>query len=231
MTDPRWLLPTRGRPGLCQDALDACEAAKMTSPGIVYVDGRVDDYPNLRLPANWEKVVGDLDLQPIKNWFLERYPDASFYGLVLDDLLPRTEEFDRKMEHEAGDWYLIDTYDMWLANDPSTAAEGLCGAFGWGGELVRTVGWWGFPGVRQAGNDNAWCEILIHNMDPPMKRTLLDVTIEHRNWRTGKRPKDATDGWVRDGEAYIERDFKVFEKWRESGEPGRIATNIRSAME
>ncbi len=227
-----WLLPTRGRPELAQQCLYACMRTRMSAFGIVAAcETEPGQYDNLRLPRNWALMKSDLDLQPVKNMILELFPNEKVYGLVCDDLVPHTKYWDVLMEEAAGRWNLIDCNDQWIV-DPKTPYDrklSLCGAFCWGGELVRTVGWWGFPDVRQAGNDDAWVELCIKNLN--LRRHLDYVIIEHQNWRTEKRPKDDTDNWVRDGVEYIKADFQIFHNWRISEEPKLIANKIKAAME
>lgn len=212
-----WLLSTRGRPKECQDALDACEASGMTSPGVVYVDETVDEYRRLNLPKNWtihyEPKWGSL--QASLQWCFERYPDASAYGWLADDVRPRTPGWDKLLEHEAGDWCLSYARDLWLSElentrleleDGANISSGLC----WGGKLVRAVGWWALPGVRQAFIDVAWCHIV---QPLSLARYVADVTVEHLNYRTGKREKDAVDDWSRGGDNYIERDIDAGYAW------------------
>ena len=225
-----WLLPTRGRPALCQDTLDACVATRMTSAGVILADPTERrQYDRLKVPKNWELVKKRLDLQPCKHWFLRKYPNLPFYGLLFDDLIPLTRHWDKRYEEAAGDWYMIGCEDDYLSS--RVGVHGMptdfTGAFGWGGKLVRTVGWWGFPGVRQAGNDNAW---LLIAENAGVRRHLKDVFMEHRNWRTGKRPCDDTDNWVRDGVRYIDADFQVFNEWRSRGAFIEIADRIKEKM-
>lgn len=236
-----WFLPTRGRPKLCQDTLDACESMKMTWPGIVYVDVRRGDYPDLRLPPNWTKVLGDKDLAPAKQEFYEQHPDVSFYGSLFDDLIPRTQYFDEEYADAAEDWYMVDCNDAWPMKSGGKPvgytrrkehfSNGLpvplSGAYGWGAKLVHTVGWWSLPDVQQFGTDNAWTYMLHIVHDLGLRKYLSDVVIEHKNWRTGKRSKDETDNWVREGKNYRNPDLLVFEQTRNNGTFNRLAERVR----
>lgn len=229
-----WLLSTRGRPEQCQEVLDACTDTGMTTPGVVYVDEDTGLYNNLQLPDNWtihrEPTWGSL--QASMSWCFNEYPDASRYGWLADDTYPRTREWDVQLEDAAGDWCLSYANDLWLSQQDPTALEmgndlssGLC----WGGELVRTVGWWALPGVRQAGIDTAWCSIVsalgLHRYRP-------HITVEHKNWRTNKRDKDEVDDWTRDGDNYIENDIATRNAWcasadyRDTLHRVRLAANV-----
>lgn len=217
-----WLLSTRGRPKECQATLDACERAGMTSPGVVYVDETVDMYRNIRLPKNWtihyEPEWGSL--QASMSWCFNEYPDATQYGWLADDVRPRTRGWDKILESEAGDWCLSYARDLWLSEaewtrleleDGANISSGLC----WGGNLVRAVGWWALPGVRQAFIDVAWCRIV---QPLNLSRYTPCVVVEHLNYRTGKRERDDVDDWVRGGVDYIQDDIDHGYQWLASGE-------------
>lgn len=215
-----WLLSTKGRPAECQDTLDACVESGMTSPGCVYVDETVDDYQDIKLPRNWTIHYARQwgSLQASLQWCLKRYPDATAYGWLADDVRPRTPGWDTLLEREAGDWCLSYARDLWLSEAENTRLEleegsnissGLC----WGGKLVRAVGWWALPGVRQAFIDVAWCRIV---QPLNLARYTPDVTVEHLNYRTGKRERDAVDDWTRKGVDYIQADIDTGYAWLSS---------------
>ena len=205
-----WFLPSRGRPELCQEVLDHCVAAKMTEPGVVYVDGRVDDYPNLKLPDNWSKLVGTKDMAPAKEWWFQTHPNQRYYAQLCDDLFPHTEYFDQRLIENAGDWMMVEANDK----NPVTGHKylGYTPPLVWGGKLVKAVGWWAqyHPDIRQGEIDVAWLQVL-----QPFGARHCDesIIVEHRNWRTNARPKDDTDDHVRDGVNYIQKDIKTFKKW------------------
>ena len=212
-----WLLPTRGRPKLLQDTLNACRDSGMTAPLVIVIDTRAGDYPDLKLPDNVQEVIrAPWDMADCMRYVFWRYPLETAYGWIADDLIPHTEGWDRLLEMTAASYFLADCEDLFL-----TAADhshSLCGAFCWGGDLVRTVGWWALPGVRQAGIDDAWCDICTYGI-PALHRFRPDVLVEHLQWRNNKRPKDATDEWWREGDDYIARDFEILSDWRrEKGE-------------
>jgi hypothetical protein len=189
----------------------------MTSQGVVYVDETVDQYRDIRLPANWrihyEPEWGSL--QASLQWCYGEYPDASQYGWLADDTYPRTHGWDKIVERATGDWRLSYCADGWFSNtgelqqliEGNNMSSGLC----WGGELVRAVEAWSIPPeCRQAGIDLAWLDIA---RPLGLHQYLPDVLVEHWNWRTGKRPKDSGDEWTRKGDAYIDRDIVAHRDW------------------
>lgn len=183
----------------------------MTSLGVLYVDGS-DDYHRIRLPRNW-RVHYEPEwrgLQGSLQWCLERFPDASQYGWLADDTRPRTRGWDTSLERAAGGWNLAYAKDLWMSEDPiglealragRDLSSGLC----WGGDLIRTVGWWALPQVKQAGIDTAWTEIT---RPFALHRYLEDIVVEHLHYKAGKRPKDHVD----DG-AHIPGDVQKRNRW------------------
>lgn len=226
-----WVLSTRGRPKECQQVLDACEATGMTSQGLVYVDETVEMYESIRLPANW-KIHFEPEWGSIAaamHYTQEHFPDATQYGWLADDNIPRTLGWDVSLEAAAGSWFVSCARDLWLSETgwkfplggPCFTA-GLC----WGAELIRTVGWWVLPGVRQGGIDGAWNDLAgMCNLT----RYLPEVTVEHLCWQLGKRPKDGTDEWTKHGQDYINDDLGVYYTWYAKQRP-RDAYRIRMAM-
>lgn len=225
-----WLLSTRGRPDEAQATIDACARTGMTSPGVVYTDGT--RYPRLRLPRNWEAHHEPewLGLQGSMQWCFETFPDATAYGWLADDTRPRSDGWDRGLEQAAGRWNLAYANDLWFAADSHEAARladgfnlssGLC----FGGDLVRAVGWWALPGVRQAGIDTAWTEIVrplgLHRYRP-------DIVVEHLNWRTGKRPRDDGDDWESHG---VEEDLARRNQWLWSNDYRETLINVSLCVE
>lgn len=228
---PIWLLSTRGRPKACQEVLNACFTTGMGSPGVVYVDDDRKGYEKLTVPWNWQVHYGDTDggLAASMQWCLTEFPAASQYGWLADDTVPRTVAWDRHLERAAGDWCVSYARDLWLSenqNDEQTLiggwnySSGVC----WGGKLVREAGWWALPNVKQAGIDTAWAA-LTNGLG--LSRYLPDVIVEHKNWRTGKRERDQTDDWVRDGDEYVRRDIRTSAQWQGSDEFRALMKRVR----
>lgn len=226
-----WLLSTRGRPQACQEVLDACEATGMTSPGLVYVDETVDEYKCLRLPPNWRihrsRKWGSIAAS--MRYCLKRYPDATQYGWLADDNIPVTDNWDKILEEAAGEWFISCARDLWFSElqwvyptGGPCFTSGLC----WGAELIRSVGWWSLPGVRQGGIDGAWNDLAGLC---GLTRYLPEVIIEHRNWQLGKRAWDETDNSVKHGLAYIANDLECYERWVLE-EREEVAAQIRAVL-
>ena len=224
-----WLLPPRGRPELCQATLDACAATGMTSSATLIIDTRAGAYPGIRAAKNWAVLRIPSDMADTMRIVFDLNPDAPFYGWLADDLIPITKGWDKKLEAAAGRWNLADCEDHYLASNKHVdgCPTDLSGAFCWGGDLVRAVGWWALPGVRQAGIDDAW---IFISRGLGVRRHCPDVIVEHLNWRTGKRHEDATDNWIRDGVAYVQEDLNLSSAWCHSGDRHAVVDRVADMM-
>lgn len=223
-----WLLPTRGRPAMAQRFLDAALATGMTSPAILLIDERGGEYPPMRYSSNWLEVRMKVDMADAMQWAFTTNPTASFYGWVADDMIPRTQQWDRELIMTAGEWYMAHCNDLDLALNPNIMEGVLSGAMCWGGNLVRTVGWWALPGVQQGGIDDAWIHMFKRLFN--LKRYREDVVVEHFHYNNGKRDVDKTDDRIRDGIEYINNDLATFSRWRASSSPVDLVLKVRHAM-
>jgi hypothetical protein len=204
----------------------------MRSRGVVYVDETVDEYAGLRLPSNWRKHGSRRwgSLRVSMQWCYRTYPDAAQYGWLADDTIPRTPGWDTELEQAAGDWRLAYAHDLYLsARDPQEVKAGrdLTTGLCWGGELVRAVGWWAPPWLRQAAIDLTWLD-LIQPLGLFSYRE--DVVVEHKSWRNGKRPRDDGDEWVRGGDNYVQRDVDRWQHWRSGSGLHRARGRIAAAV-
>ena len=183
-----WLLTSRNRQEMCQRTIDACEKTEMTQKAIVFCDGC--DY-DLRLPSNWTKVVSEenIGIGEAMNRFFREHPDEPFYGWLADDFLPKSLGWDIDLSRAAGNKYIAYCNDLW-DRDGKRPPTWITSAFAIGGDLVRAVGWFSPPGIRQAGIDSAW-NMLGRSFG--LMRYLPSTLVEHEHYKNGKRPKDPTD--------------------------------------
>lgn len=187
-----WLLPSRGRPKECQEALDAF-AEFGSTPGVLYVHQTHSEYRDIRLPAGWSKFEGDEAQAAQMQWFYQTYPNEKWYGWIADDNRPKTPEFDRHLIDEAGDWHFVYCNGGRHKTPPEAPEKPpatIPSAMMWGGELVRHVGWWAPPWVVHATIDEHWKYLCAR---AGVTRYRHDIVIEHLHWRSGLRPQDKTD--------------------------------------
>lgn len=220
-----WLLPSWGRAKMASKAIDDCHRMKMTSPAVLFVDGPGGDdsfYKSMRLPPNWRKIISPsrVRLSAQMQWALGEYPSETHYGWLADDYRPQTPYFDQELEDSAGPWGYAQANDLIITKHeraalPSALTSGLC----WGGELVRAVGWWGWPAVTHVGIDGLWAMIIAKLGVCHYRR---DVIVEHRRYTTGKRPKDCYDVTVKDDDPVVIADLVAWKKIRNDREEKAI---------
>jgi hypothetical protein len=112
------------------------------------------------------------------NYFFQHYY-ADFYAMLGDDSVPRTRGWD---------------YAIAKAATPDKVAypnDGLghCTCPAVGGDLVREMGWFTYPGIKQLYADTQWFSFARHRN---ILVYLSDVLVEHMHWSAGKSPYDDT---------------------------------------
>lgn len=222
---------------MCQAVIDACTETNMTTPAYLFIDARVDEYSGLEAPDNWKVIRLDTEHYP---WDCHRLvyqlePHAEWYGVLSDDIKPITPNWDKILTDLAKPFYLVDCHDGWLADDPGIALYSLCGnCFVWGGELIRTVGWWGAPGIHSGvGQDDVWVHLICKKLaDLWLRRLVKTVLVEHHQYKNKKREFDDSDSHTRAGVDYYVRDFAIFEEWKKNdAEVNKIADRVRKMVE
>ena len=186
----------------------------------MFVDGDPQGYDQINLPDNWEMVIGSEvsdrgNLAGSKQYILKRFPSERVYGWLADDNVPITQNWSYIIEDIAYPWYLVHGKDCWVSEQepPSNyylfRTKNLGGGICWGGDLVRSVGYWAPPGIIQGGIDWFWTSICG---DTPLGVYLHNVVVKHHNWRTGHRAKDDNDNLekkhVKEDVAYMGKHIK-----------------------
>lgn len=196
-----WLLPSRQRPENLKRFFDAYHKTKADSPGVVWLDeDDADNYRSINVPNNWCVIIHKrLDgTGAITNKFFEMFPEETWYGLLGDDVIPRTEYWDKKLIEAAGDDGVAYGNDL-LAGEKIATHPVV------GGEMVRELGWLALPGCKRIYIDSAlqefaWRKGKLHY--------LPDVIIEHMHFSNGKSPMDETYRKTHNSE-----DKAIYDEW------------------
>jgi len=168
-----WLLAARSRPQNCQRFIDAWIATASSTP--VYVrldtcDPFLDELIALSWPKEFTVVVGPREgLRAAMQEMFVKYPNEPWYGLLADDLVPKTLNWDQLLVACAG--LRAISYPNDLGGKPKLPTHPVVG-----GDLARAVGWFGFPHCQHLYVDTAWRAIgerlkCLHRME--------DVIAEH----------------------------------------------------
>jgi len=205
-------LPSRSRPHNLRRFLDAYEATYATHPVWLRLDQddpRLGEYDAIHLPENWLKTVGPRHPNRCNGCVAEMFalfPREPVYGLLADDLIPRTESWDRALIEAAGP-------DRLAYGDDGLHGQNLATHPVIGGELARTIGWLVLPTVLHSFVDTALFAIA-HRSGRLVY--LPDVKLEHMHplakGDDGK-PKAEMDEVYRFPETYIQ-DQAAFYKWQ-----------------
>ena len=200
-----WALPTFRRPERCAEVLRCLTEAGCSTPGIVIVNGTDDAeaYQRIMLPDGWRMTMlpSNIGVCQAMNWAFQAYPKEPFYGLICDDELVYTAEWDKKLIAAAGSKGIAHGNDGWKSGGRMHMYVT------WGGDLVREVGWWALPGLWHWFHDNVWEEMMAGRAEV---RFLADVRCEHRHYRANKSGRDATYAM---GESRADKDRRVFDRW------------------
>lgn len=172
-----WLLPSRGRPQLAQRLFDY---GNFQTPGLLILDlGDAESYEDVRLPKDWEKIVRPrMFLSGKLNAGFSYRPNEKWYGVLNDDHLPKTEDWDLKLV-EALKSPMVWPKDNY-ADRISTAVMQ--------GEFVRKLGWVACPDMNHFYLDDVH-ELLA---EVTGSTRLETVTVSHEHVNKGRMKPDRT---------------------------------------
>jgi len=190
-----WILPSRGRPQNINRLIDAYNKTGAITPVWLRLD-EDDVQPEYDLPQGWTVEVGlRKPLSEIYNEFFAKYPNLPYYGFIADDVVPKTQDWDRALIRAA------------RSDGMAVPAGGEATPhFVLGGELVRSVGWLSLPGLDRLYIDTVWANIAE---DRGVLRFLPEVLLEHRHFSNKKALFDRT--YVKNSK---ESDKIVYQTWK-----------------
>jgi len=223
-----WILTTRNRPAQCQEVLDACLATGVSTPGIVWMDGC--DYGPLRLPEGWIARADPIhrNLGEILRACFANLPTLPWYGWMADDCPPCSAGWDTRLIAAAGRWGLAYPDDQWQRGvkerDGTPHVTSICC---FGGELLRTMGFWALPEQIQMYLDDVWESVAV---PLGLMRYCPEVVSEHRHFANGKRPPDSTDTREFKGVSFPQHDRDRYEAWLMSQDYTETLVRVREAM-
>ncbi len=214
-----FILPSRGRPDNVARLIEAWHETAATAMEYKWRvrldedDLTLDAYYRLPWPKCWNVIIGKR-ISPCEafNEAFGKCPDAGFYGLMGDDIMPRTACWDAILVSEASGWNVA--YGDDLINGEAHGTHLVVG-----GELIRALGWVSLPGVKRL-----YCDTALNHIGRSLGvlRYRPDVILEHLHFSNRKAPMDET---YRKPEKREDR--RIFEAWRR--DPATEATLERIA--
>lgn len=200
-----WFLPTLDRPAFLKETLWHMIGTGVSTPGVVLVNGSArETYADVDLPPGWTMVFlpRNLGLCGALNWAFEKFPNEPWYGLIGDDMVPKTPGWDARMLERITPTSMVSSNDNWQAE------SGRLTVYMVGGDILRTLGYWYPPGMWHCYSDDFW--EMIGN-DFGIWTFLKDVIVETISpFKSDVRQDDTTVvAYSRMG-----KDRKVFEEWK-----------------
>ncbi len=193
------VLPSRGRPESLKAFLDGSQPSVR---GVVMLDH--DDagkYAGLIVPDNWTVLIGPrLSYVSLLNLAFRIYPNEPFYAYGGDDFRCHPHGWDVHLAAVAGS-------DGIAYGDDLINGEKTCCIPFIGGDLVRQVGWLGYPGLSHLYCDTIWRDL---GRSLGRLRYCPEIVTEHLHWSTGKQPYDQTAQERKtDGDQAVYSDFTM----------------------
>ncbi len=179
------ILPTKGRPDNLQRFVNAYMNTGAILPIHVIFDANdAARYDQVDTPKYWKRVAAPAGttLGGIFERVFKKYPNEPFYGMVADDVVPESMEWDVKLKNACLPDKISWGWDG-IQNERLPVHPFI------GGDLVRKLGWWAAPGLQHWFVDNVWKAVAdAHNC----AAYLPDVKMTHHHFINGKAPNDRT---------------------------------------
>ena len=204
-----WILASRGRPQNIQRFINSWKETQASST--VYLrldecDPCISEYKKIEYPQEFHVVISSrARLGQAMNEMLKNNPNEPWYGLLADDLIPKTLYWDKKLIDAAESRYIAQCND--LSPKPLNCCHPCVG-----GELVRHVGWFALPDCTHYGVEEPWKKLAL-SKDLNLLRYLPEVIVEHAHYRFDKSKFDNTYSELKDIKS---QDKEKFLKWKES---------------
>lgn len=200
-----WVLATLDRPAFLKETLWHMTDTGTSTPGVVVVNGSArEDYAGIDLPPNWtmEFLPRNLGLCGALNWAFEKFPNEPWYGLIGDDMVPKTQGWDARMLAEITPTTMVSCNDNWQAE------HGRLTVYMVGGDILRALGYWMPPGMWHCYSDDFWEAI---GNDFKIWKFLKDVIVETISPHKGDIAQDDTNVVAY---SRMEPDRRVFAEWK-----------------
>jgi len=212
-----WILPTRSRPNSCERFINSWNNTKSSTAVLVRLDEcdpELDNIISLQWPSNFIIKIGKREgvAKATNELFLE-YMQEGWYGFLADDFVPKTDYWDLKLANAASNKFISYPNDMAVRDDLPTLP---CV----GGDLIREIGYFGFPFSYHYYVDTVYQFIGEHLKN--IKR-LDDVIVEHMHYEFGKSNLDSV--YLESNEKF-RQDRSVWKKWI-SNEGLKLIDNLR----
>lgn len=223
-----WLIPTRNRPKLMQELIDAMERVDDVPECAVMQDACV--YVGVKWPAHWHihESATHLEMSGAIASLYGQHPDRSFYGMLDDHTRPVSPGWSKALEDAAGDWGIASA-----CNDkPRYRAMNhhrimRINNYAIGGKLARLLGWVWWTGCVHLYGDDV-LEDLGHALGN--FQHVKEAQFESLLLRDGSMKPDGNSRRMWRGENYLAHDRAAYLEWKRRDFPA-LVSRIRQEME
>lgn len=192
----------------------------VATPGVVILGPEQQrDLQRLILPPDWTarcRTPDEINVPAILNAFFRAHPDLPWYGVMMDDVIVRTKEWDTRMVMVAGRDCFVSANDGWQAPRRMHAAVVF------GGDLLRAMGFWCLPALHHCYLEDVWEDVAWHCGNWTV---MMDVMLEHIH---PARPECAAqfDATYRLQDQWVAADRATWERFRDSDAHRRLIDRV-----
>lgn len=159
---------------------------------------------------------------PKVNLAARRHLDEKYLMFLGDDHIPRTPSWDSHIIAAfgaLGGTGFVYPWGLGRTDTPEVCAIST--------DIVRALGWFGYPGVQHFYVDNVWADL---GNGAECMVFLQDVILEHMHWTFGKGPRDHINELAI---GCTGSDERAYNEWRNTQMAADIATvrKIRTPVE
>ena len=215
------ILITRGRPKELARFIQAYRDTNAGHAVLMYFDEddpALPDYKEILYPDHWLRMVGPRKRPgPTYNEIFRLYPNEAFYGMLADDIVPLTQNWDEILVEKAGADGMSWPDDlMWhdeIATHPVI-----------GGDLVRAAGFICYNLLQQYFGDTWWTFVA---KKLGVARYCPEVVFDHRHHVNDKAPIDQT---YRDKWPYAESDRAIYDAFVNDPNVDQYIEELRNGL-
>ena len=148
-----FILPTYKRPERVKNLIQAYKDTNATVPIFVIIQGNAQLYERIEYPDTWtvEILENNIGLVAATNLGFKKFPNEKWYGIICDDQVPLTQEWDKILLKLVTDWNIVTTDDTLNKNDWRLAGIPI-----FGGEFIRACGFIMPPCTWHICSDDWW---------------------------------------------------------------------------
>ena len=191
----------------------------MTAPVLLIVNGpdRKAEYDALTLPPNWSRadLPRNIGFNAALDWAFKLQPALQWYGIMSDDCLPKTPEWDRIMVQDLAKHAIVSCNEGWQAKPNGEGRLSPISVFD--GNLLRAMGFWFKPELRHYCADD-----ILEGIGRQFGfwNTRMDIEADHQHYMIGKAENDDTYAISYGDQAKEERerDIAHYQQWMNSQE-------------